>query len=195
MVTDGVDLPPINPSYSPFTLESFDGMAFLTFAASKGQWTIYSDLVYVSFADTLEVGPLEVSWDLSGGTVEVSAGYRPASWEHTHLIFGLRGVEASVDASLTPGPVGGSSASFVDPIIGIYHQQTFANNWGVAMRGDIGGTSSELMVNAMLEGSYRFTDTFTATFGYRYLQIDFEDSDTLLDLSILGYFVGFQFDW
>ena len=195
MASDGVDLPPINPGYSFFTLESFDGMAFLTFAANKGQWTVYSDLVYISFADTIEVGAVEASWDLSGGTVEVSAGYRPTSWAHTHLVFGLRGVKASLDASLTPGPADSGSASFVDPIVGIYHQQTFDNNWGVAARGDIGGTSAERMVNAMLEGSYRFTDTFTTTFGYRYLKIDFEDSDILLDLSIQGYFVGFQFDW
>jgi len=194
-VSDGVDLPPINPDYQFFSLENFDGVAFLNFTAKKNQWAIHSDLVYISFADTIQVGPIESSFDLSGGTLEVSAGYSPGSWQNTELIFGLRGVEVTVDATLTPGPTGSGSASFVDPIVGVYHQQTFDNNWGLMMHGDIGGTSSEVMVNAVLAGTYRFNDTFSMVFGYRYLKIDFEDDDLLIDLSIQGYAVGFVFDW
>jgi opacity protein-like surface antigen len=193
--SDGVDLPPINPDYQFFSLENFDGVAFLTFTAEKNQWAIHNDLVYISFADTIEVGPVDSSFDLSGGTLELSAGYRPDSWQNTHLVFGLRGVKVSLDATLTPGPTGSDSRSFIDPIIGLYHRQTFDNHWGLMMRGDIGSSSSELMVNAVLAGTYQFTDTFTLVFGYRYLKIDFKEDDFLIDLSIQGYSVGFQFDW
>lgn len=193
--SDGVDLPPISPGYQFFSLENFDGVAFLTFTARKGQWAVHNDLVYISFADTFQAGPVEASFDLSGGTAELSATYRPDSWEHTHLVFGLRGVKVSLDAALIPGPAGNDSRSFVDPIIGVYHQQTFDNQWGVMMRGDIGAGSSEMMVNASLAGTYQFTETFTLVFGYRYLKIDFEDDDFLIDLSIQGYAVGFEFDW
>jgi hypothetical protein len=193
--SDGVDLPPINPGYQFFSLENFDGVAFLTFTAKKGQWAVHSDLVYISFADTVQVGPVESSFDLSGGTAEVSAGYRPDSWENTGLVFGVRGVKVNLDAVLTPGPAGSDSRSFVDPIIGVYHQQSFDNQWGLMMRGDIGSSSSELMINAMLAGTYRFTEAFTLAFGYRYLKIDFKEDDFLLDASIQGYSVGFQFEW
>lgn len=195
MASDGVDLPPINPGYSFFSLDNLDGVAFLTFGATKGQWSIHSDLVFVSFADTISIDPVEAEWDLDGATLELSAGYRPASWQNTKLIFGVRGVELGVDATLTPGPTGSGEASFVDPIVGVSYQQTFANKWGVYARGDIGAGASELMANAALAGTYQFTDTFTLMFGYRYLKIDFEDSDVLLDLSIHGYTIGFQFAW
>jgi hypothetical protein len=195
MVSEGVDLPPVNPSYQFFSLENFDGVAFLNFAAKKDQWAIHSDLVHISFADTVQAGPLESSFDLSGGTAELSAGYRPKNWQNTDLIFGVRGVKVDLDVALTPGPAGSDSRSFVDPIVGASHRRTFDNQWGLIARGDIGGTSSELMVNAMLAGTYQFTETFALAFGYRYLKIDFEESDFLIDLSIQGYSVGFQFTW
>lgn len=194
-VSGGGGFPPINPDYQFFSLDNLDGVAFLTFVAARGQWAIHSDLVFVSFVDTIPVGPVDASFDLDGGTLELSAGYRPTSWENTELIFGLRGVELSMDTALTPGPSSSDSASFVDPIVGVRHQQTFSNKWGVYARGDIGSGSSEAMVNAVLAGTYRFTDTFTLLFGYRYLKIDFEDSDFLLDLSIKGYSFGFEFNW
>lgn len=195
MASDGGGFPPINPDYQFFSLDNLDGVAFLTFAAVKGQWGIHSDLVYVSFADTFEAGPVEASFDLSGGTVELSGSYRPDSWGHTRLVFGLRGVKLSLDTVLTPGPTGSGSASFADPIIGVSHQQTFDNKWGVYARGDVGKGASEAMVNAELAGTYKFTDTFTLLFGYRYLKIDFEESDFLLDLTIQGYSLGFEFNW
>ncbi|NCF16177.1 MAG: hypothetical protein GWP62_12755 [Gammaproteobacteria bacterium] len=195
MASDGVDLPPINPGYSFFSLDNLDGVAFLSFAATKGQWSIQSDLVFVSFADTIPIGAVDAAWDLDGGILELSAGYRPASWQHTKLIFGVRGVDLSVDAVLTPGPAGSSDVSFVDPIIGVSHQQVFDNKWGVYARGDIGSGGSDVMVNAELAGTYQFTDTFTLMFGYRYLGIEFEDSETLLDLAVYGYTIGFQFAW
>lgn len=191
----GNDFPPINPDYSFFSLDNLDGAAFLSFAATKGQWSVRSDLVYVSFADSKPDGLVAASFDLDGGTLELSAGYRPASWENTELIFGLRGVKLNMDTVLTPGPSGSDSASFVDPIVGVRHQQTFSNKWGVYARGDLGAGSSEAMVNAELAGTYKFTDTFTLLFGYRYLEIDFDESDFLLDLSIQGYSLGFEFNW
>lgn len=195
MTSDGVEMPPINPDYSFFSLDNLDGVAFLSFAATKGRWSIQSDLVYVSFADTISIDPLDADWGLDGAILELSAGYRPEGWQNTRLIFGMRGVELAVDATLTPGPTGSSDVSFVDPIIGVRHQQVFDNKWGVYARGDIGTGGSEVMVNAELAGTYQFTDTFTLMFGYRYLGIEVEDGETLLDLAVHGYSIGFQFAW
>jgi hypothetical protein len=193
--SDGVELPPIEPGYQFFTLENFDGVAFLAFTAQKNQWAIHNDLIFISFADTFPDGQVQASFDLDGGAFELSASYRPESWRNTQLVFGARAVKVSLDATFTPGPSGSDSMSFVDPILGVRHQQTFDNKWGVLARGDVGAGSSELMVNAMLAGSYQFTDVFTLLFGYRYLKIDFEENDSLLDISFQGYSFGFQFDW
>jgi len=194
-LADDTDPPPINPDLNFFSLENFDGVAFLAFAAMKNRWAVYSDLVFISFADTYQVGSVETRFDLSGTMLELSAGYKPASWQNTQLIFGARGVDVTMDVALTPGSSGSGSASFVDPIIGIRHKQQFSNRWGVVARGDIGSGSSDVMINALLAGTYEFTDNFELAFGYRYLKIKFEDSDLLLDLSLQGYIVGFEFAW
>jgi hypothetical protein len=52
-----------------------------------------------------------------------------------------------------------------------------------------------MMLNATLAGTYNFTETFMLLFGYRYLKMEFEDSDLLLDLSLQGYAIGLQFAW
>lgn len=193
--TEDFDLPQIEPGYQFFTLENFDGVFFMAFAAQKGQWAIHTDFVYLSFADSFPDGLVQSTFDLTGYTVELSAGYRPASWQNTQLIFGARGIWVDLEASLSPGPTGDASSSFVDPIVGISYERQWENKWGLMARGDIGAGSSEMMVNAVLAGTYQFTDLFTLAFGYRYLEVDFEDSDMLLDVSFQGYSIGFQFDW
>jgi len=193
--SDGVELPRIAPGYQFFTLENFDGVFFIAFAAKKAQWAIHTDLVYLSFADTFPDGQVQSTFDLTGGTLELSAGYRPANWQNTHLTFGARAVKVGLDATLTPGPSGSDSKSFVDPIVGIAYQKIYENKWGLMARGDVGAGSSNLMVNAVLAGTYEFTDLFTLVFGYRYLKIDFEEDDFLTDVSFQGYSFGFQFHW
>ena len=45
--------------------------------------------------------------------------------------------------------------------------------------------------------NYAFTDTITADAGYRYLKVDYDDGDYLLDVAFHGPFLGvvFEFSW
>lgn len=194
---DGVEPPPINPEYNFFSLENLGGFAFIDFMVGKGQWSVRTDAVYINFADNFDVGPINTNIDLRGGTLELSAGYQPRSWPHTKVIFGVRGVKLDTEIVLTPGPTGSESESWVDPIVGLHYEQQFGKHWGMFLRGDIGGfgVSSDFTANAGFGGSYRFNDLFTMMLGYRYLSFDFQEDEYVADLEILGYALGFQFNW
>jgi len=194
---DGAEPPPINPDYNFFSLENLGGFAFIDFMVGKGQWSVRTDAVYINFEDNFDVGPINTNIDLRGGTLELSAGYQPRSWPHTKVIFGVRGVKLDTEIVLTPGPTGSESQGWVDPIVGLHYEQQFGEHWGIFLRGDIGGfgVSSDFTANVGIGGTYRFNDLFTMMLGYRYLSFDFQEDEYVADLEILGYALGFQFNW
>ncbi len=65
----------------------------------------------------------------------------------------------------------------------------------MTLRGDIGGfgVSSELATNLSAVFGYRLTDATTLRFGYRVLQMDFEDDQFVLDAIVQGYAIGVSF--
>jgi hypothetical protein len=193
---DGTNPPPINPGYNFFSLDNLDGFAFLQFSAAKGQWSIKSDFIYVSFADDINFLSRGTNIDMTAKSLELSAGFRPASWPNTELIFGLRGLNLNVDV-VTPGPIGNDQRTWVDPIVGIQHVQPLGERWRFIGRFDIGGfgVASESTLNAFAGAGYRFNDTFSMVFGYRYLSFEFRDEDFAADLEVLGYGLGFQFSF
>jgi opacity protein-like surface antigen len=42
---------------------------------------------------------------------------------------------------------------------------------------------------------YAFSDLFTLGLGYRYLDVDFEDDDFLIDVKFQGPVIGAAFTW
>ena len=64
------------------------------------------------------------------------------------------------------------------------------------LRGDVGGfgVSSELATNVAALLGFQITDAMALRFGYRALQMDFEDDQFVLDAILQGYVVGLTFD-
>ena len=56
----------------------------------------------------------------------------------------------------------------------------------------IGGfdVGSDFMWDANLNLGYRWTETFSTLFGYRYLDVDYEDSNFLYDVAQDGLILG-----
>ena len=194
---DGSDPPPINPDYNFFSFDNLDGVAFLQFDARKGQWLIHTDIIYVAFEDNFDVGPVNTNIDLAGSSIEFSAGFRPADWRNTELIIGLRGLNLDVGIVLEPGSDGRDERTWVDPIIGIQHSQPIGDRWRLLGRLDVGGfgVASNSTLNAFVGTGYQFNNTFSLLFGYRYLSFKFEDEGFFADLEILGYGLGFEFNF
>lgn len=84
---------------------------------------------------------------------------------------------------------------FADPIVGARANVALTDRISLNAYGDIGGfhVSSNLTAQAMATVEYHVTDHLSLLAGYRYLTIDFEDGDTLLDVDVSGPLVGATF--
>jgi hypothetical protein len=79
---------------------------------------------------------------------------------------------------LLPGKVSAGD-SWVQPFAGVRSTTTLSENWSFRARADYGHESSD---NTALHGlfmfDYRFKDWGSAFFGYRYLDIDFDNGSS-----------------
>ena len=108
----------------------------------------------------------------------------------------MRYVALESTVQLAPGPVGSARESWLDPLVGARFKHDFNDRWSVSLRGDVGGfgVASELTTNLSATFGYRVTDAMTLRFGYRALQMDFEDEGGfVLDAIAQGYAVGLSF--
>lgn len=191
---EGVDSG-IDTDYTFLSLDNLEGAFFIAASASKNQWTIQTDIVFLKFADDGDFGPFTANIDLDGHVVELSGAYRPNSFEYTEVIFGLREVALNLDVGLTPGPQGIQSKDWLDPLIGIRHVRPLGERWQARIRADIGGfgVSSDLAFNVLLGADFNMTKHSSLFMGYRYLTLDFEDGGYLVDLTAEGLVLGVEF--
>jgi len=160
----------------------------------------------------------EVNVEMKMAIVEFGGGFEIGEWEvgetSTLAIDALAGVryfdvESTIDVEMTPGGLGllPRSASFhldedwFDPIVGARITLAIGEHWMVGVRGDVGGfgVGSDLAWNLVVGAQYRFNHRFALSFGYRILDIDYDDgsgSDRfVLDAQMRGPFIGFTFSF
>lgn len=193
---DGADSG-IDTDYVFLSLDNFEGAFFVGASASKGQWTFQTDLVYLNFADEFTIGSVDTSIDLKGDIVEFSAAYSLQSLEYTEFIFGLRRVAIGVDVSQTPGPAGEGKQAWLDPIVGVRYARPFGNRWHAIARADVGGFgfSSDFTVNVFAGAGFNMTRHSSLFLGYRYLTLDFNEDEYLVDLTAEGFALGVEFNF
>jgi len=193
---DGVDTG-IDIGYTLLSLDNFEGALFLGASATRNRWTIQTDIVYLKFADNFTVGPLDTAIDLEGTVLELSAAYRPAGFEHTEIIFGMRQVSLETGVSLTTGPQGLQKKTWLDPLVGLRYIRPLGQRWRAIARADLGGfgVSSELTFNAIVGADFNMTKHSSFFLGYRYLTLDFKEDDYLADLTAEGFALGVEFSF
>jgi len=191
---EGVDSG-IDTDYSFLSLDNLEGAFFIAASASKNQWTIQTDIVFLKFADEGDFDPFRANIDLDGHILELSGAYRPSSFEYTEVIFGLREVALNLDVGLTPGPQGVESKSWLDPLVGIRYVRPLGERWRARLRADLGGfgISSDLTFNVLVGADFNMTKHSSLFMGYRYLTLDFADSGFLVDLTADGLALGVEF--
>ena len=193
---DGIDSG-IDIGYTFLSLDNLEGAFFIAASASKGRWAIQTDMVYLKYADDFTLVPLATAIDLDGSILELSAAYRPGSFENTEFIFGVRRVSLEIGISLTPGPQGSQRANWVDPLVGIRHVRPLGQRWQAIVRADLGGfgVSSKLTFNGIVGADFSMTKHSSLFLGYRYLTLDFQEDDFLADLTAEGFALGVEFSF
>ena len=147
------------------------------------KWTVIFDAYIAQLGDDLDTPPGEFDMDM--GFFELGAAYRTG--QEFDVLFGLRYVELDALLRIRPGIPqlppeiqAGDKQSYVDPMVGGRWIKQ-GEKWGFRGRFDAAGfgvsDGSDLTLNLQLLGSYRRGERFSLLFGYRVMDIDYEDTD------------------
>lgn len=181
---------------------NINGAIFLVGEARKEKFGVFMDLAYVNIEiDDAALVPFfssivsqTESWIVSG-----AGFYRIVEKTGAFLDF-LAGIRYwSVDSTLElrPGFLPGRNVSnkedWVDPLVGMkgfssLGESKFFISGGLAIGGF--GVGSDFMWDVNVNLGYRWTDTFSTTLGYRYLDVDYEDDGFLYDVAQNGPVLG-----
>ena len=152
-------------------------MGFLR--AEKGRWAIMGDTIFFGLGASSERPPADI--DVDEFVFEIDGAYRVS--DAVEVLFGARYV--SIDTRIdTKGPLGlrfDDKNDWVDPVAGLRITAPFLNSWAFIGRFDLAGfgVGSDLSWHLDLHLHYRTSDRFSFAFGYRTLDIDYDDGTGL----------------
>jgi hypothetical protein len=178
-----------------------------TLAARKGKWTLFTDIIYMDLEDeikgTAELIHRPVSVDVD---VEMESWIVTAAGAYTvmetdkhslALLAGGRYLALEIPLKFQIGPVKLKPSPQphghnLDGIIGLRGKVDLADKWYLTYYADAGSGDSESTWQALAGLNYRFKKV-DATFGYRYLDWEFDSSDALEEITVKGPFAGVKF--
>ncbi len=187
---------PLDLAFKDEVLDNLDAALALHAEATNGTWTFFVEYNFARLdpSVTTAVGPIEIRADvefedtmIEGGLTWTFADDETNRWE---LLGGLRYYKQDVDIELsssrsTDGPLNRDirvGDSWVQPMVGLRYTRAMSERWSFRARGDYGYEDSN---NTALNGTaffdYRFRDWGSVFFGFRYLEIDFDNRSSRLN--------------
>jgi len=181
---------------------NINGSLFLVGEARKDKLGVFMDIAYTDIEDeNATPGPLfsALNSRTKSWLVTVAGLYRLVQEKQAFLdaLAGVRYWSVDSTLALTSGILTGREVSntedWFDPIIGLkglipLGASKFFVNGGLAIGGF--GMGSDFMWDANLNLGYQFTRMFSATVGYRYLDVDYSKDDFLYDVAQDGLVLG-----
>ena len=187
---------PLELDFQDDILENLDAAFAIHFEARKGKMTLFAEYNYSKLdpSNTISQGPITLKADVDfrenigeGGITWAIAESERMRWE---AIGGLRYIKQDVRLKLNSSRPGGQllperlsvGDSWLHPFAGGRVIVKMSERWSFRARADYGYEGSD---NTALQGialfDYRFRDWGSAFFGYRYLDIDFDNGSTRFD--------------
>jgi hypothetical protein len=209
VVTIEGDTVEVNESFGDLVENADIGGSF-NLVARKGKWGIFVDPMYMKMSADEEAGALMVEIKVEQWLVELGGIYEISNWSFGNavdrkasidLLAGGRyfSLDVSMDFNLFPDTNG--SGDWIDPFVGVLFKADLSKKVSLVLRGDIGGfgigSASDFTWNVYTGLGYDLSKKTTLWFGYRVLDIDYEDgSDTDLfawDMATKGFVVGYAY--
>ncbi len=179
----------VDVSFSDY-VDLVDMGAAFVFEARGDRWSFATDLLWMQLSEDIEVPTGTIDAEVELILVEVFGGYRPGSWEDTWIVGGMRYVDIDTDINFVVLGPRSSSQDFVDPFIGLAWQPR-RDKWEYVVQADIGGgIDADFSWSVTLGGVYHFNDLLGVGFGYRVIDIDFEDDEFVFDGKMDGIQIG-----
>jgi hypothetical protein len=186
-------------------LRDLDMAMMTTLDARKGKWSLVSDIIYMSLSadekGTAELvgNPVQTKIDVGMDTwiVTAAGGYTITETDkysldllvgarHLSLDLPLKFQIDTIKKKVTP------SDNAWDGIIGVKGEVDLADKWFLTYYADAGAGDSDLTLQTSVALNYRFKKV-DATFGYRYLDWDFDDDSDIEDITLEGPYAGVKF--
>ena len=197
-------LPPadIDIDFWDDVLGNLNGALFMVGEARKDRLGVYLDIAYVDIeSDDSTLAPYfsSVVSQTKSWIVTAAGQYRLVEQSNAflNLVAGVRYWSVDSTLALHPGLLPGqevsNTESWVDPIVGLrgltsIGESKFIVTGGLGVGGF--GVGSDFMWDVVINLGYRWTETFTTSIGYRYLDVDYEDDGFLYDVSQQGPVLG-----
>jgi len=167
-------------------LDNLDTGAQGYFEARNGKWGVYGDFMYIKVANDAKVGAVSIDVESSttmaeGGVLcRIFEGYgAQGSPVGTDIFIGGRYMNLDAELDFAAAPDVSSDRNWWDPIIGVAYSHDFSEDWLLKATADIGGfgIGSDLTWGLRLLGGYRLGKHANLWFGYRYLDIDYDEGN------------------
>jgi len=143
--------------------------------AQKQRWSVLFDAIFLAVGEGIPEPPGAV--DVDQVIAEVSVGFEVA--DGVDLLAGGRwvSIDTTVQVGFDPGDIYKDDQGWVDPLVGARVRRDLNDRWLVHLRGDIGGfgAGSDFTWNLEADASVRVTERLSLIFGYRVLDIDYDE--------------------
>ena len=184
-------------------LDSLDFGIMGSFAARRGDLTLFFDGIYLDLSNSKDVsfnpgpGPgVDGSVGLSAEAIVTTfgAGYNSLADERATVTWFGAARGLMLDTTVTPGaggPVGPINVSddSWDAVVGVRGRSRLSDKWSLTYYADIGAGNSDLTYQGLLTFNYQL-ESWDLSFGYRYMDWDFGDSGALSGLTLSGPVIG-----
>jgi hypothetical protein len=186
-------------------LENLDAGAQGYFSLRNGKWGVYADITYLRVASDAKAGAATVDIELSSTLAEFGVLYRAyegfagSNPVATDVFLGGRYVELDTELDFAAIPDIDGNKNWLDPIVGATYSRDLSEKWAMTATADVGGfgIASDLTWSLRLMGAYRLSSWANLWFGYRYLDIDYDDGSGAnkfaYDVAMHGPILGASF--
>ena len=165
-------------------LDNLDAGAQGYFEARNGKWGVYGDFTYIKVANDAKVGPVSIDVESSTTMAEGGLLYRifegygaQGSPVGTDIFIGGRYMNLDAELDFAGIADVSSDRNWWDPLVGVAYSHDLSKDWLIKATADIGGfgIGSDLTWGFRILGGYRLGKHANLWFGYRYLDIDYDE--------------------
>ena len=160
---------------------------------SYNRWFAGTDFTYMGLGAANNIADVGVDqW-----MFEMTGGYRVAPY--LKLLGGVRYNKITGEFRFQgpPGTTGSGAQTWWDPIVGTQATIPLSKKFSATARFDVGGfgAGSKIAINAEPLLNYQVTKRMTASFGWKFIYQDYENSSQRFKYDVLsqGPFLGFNF--
>ena len=168
--------------------------------AGKGNWSLFTDLTYISTSDSDDSGLIVVDSKSKQTFVDVAAVYWPGGVGAPLSFYGgvrYTGFDDRYSFSIGDTPVGSrrNTSDYYDALVGVRYRFDLADRWSLLTRGDVsfGNSKGTWLVQGLFAYTVGKRQQNRILFGYQYKQAEFKDGNLKTEFSYYGPMAGFNF--